>query len=157
MSLRFLIGWSVFLIGRENFLSVQDVGVCCVSRPKTESGKQAWAFICFIVAPVLPPVTTKTQIKAVANEVFKVDEKDSRGNLKWPGGASKIAEAAQERCGSPTKDSITARAQELGLTDRISAQLQQHYARREYTREVYGPDSEHLRPIQWAIGELTRR
>lgn len=73
---------------------------------KTQAGREAWALICFVVAPALPPVTTKTKIKEAAYAAFNVGD-------GFP--QSRIDEAAQERCGWPTKAAIEDRARQLGL------------------------------------------
>lgn len=72
---------------------------------KTQAGIEAWALICHITAPALPPVSTKTAIKDVAYRTLKAGK-------DFP--HSRIDEAAQERCGWKATARIKQRAIELG-------------------------------------------
>lgn len=123
-------------------------------KRRTQAGRETWALICFIVAPALPPVTTKTAIKAVAYRAFQVGP-------EFP--QSIIDEAAQERNGWPTRARVEARARELGL--RLPETLTRNKAGpceddgeylnrlRAMQRNAFGADAEALAN---AIRELER-
>lgn len=100
-----------------------------MSKHKTQAGRETWALICWIVAPALPPVTTKTAIKAVAYKTFGAGP-------DFP--ASRIDEAAQERNGWKTKAAFEARARELGL------RLPEGHPGRESVTAGCGNDAEYI-------------
>jgi len=75
-------------------------------KEQTQEGREAWWFICQTVRPMLPPVTSIKHIKSVAYAAYKC-------GADWP--ASRIDEAAAQRCGPLTLHRIKARARELGL------------------------------------------
>ena len=121
---------------------------------KTQAGREAWAFICFVVAPALPPVTTKTAIKDVAYRTFKVGK-------AFP--ASRIDEAAQERCGWKVKALIEERARELRLqlpeghpgrrnTTRACDNDGEYIDRLRATQRVATPDQREA--LEWAIRRI---
>lgn len=112
-------------------------GVC-------ESGEYAWSVI---VAAVGPSVgTNKKVIVATACVIFRVDERDRNGNLRWPAGESKLKEAARKRCGWKTAKAIEKRARDLNLLPPDSP----------LTRNE-GPRQDHIATLRAAQATLLQR
>lgn len=119
-------------------------------KPRTRAGEEAWALICVLVQPVLPAVTTITQIKAAAHVVLK-------SGPGFPPG--RIEEAADRRCGWPTKHAIEDRARQLGLLKEERAQARREDA--EYIDRLRlmqrNATQDQADAIEWAIGQLQAR
>lgn len=86
-----------------------------MTRGKTEQGRIGFRFLCFLVEPVLPGVTTKTQVRTHSYVVLQIDNKNPDGTLQWPKGQAKIDELVQERGKDPTLNAVIRRARSLYL------------------------------------------